>query len=313
MSAQDKIERILKQIHVSLAEGETVSGDPDKVIVDKKEVLSILEKLNLAVYEIMDQYEVTSQARELAQRRSEKKGEEIIERVTSQAEDVYAASLIYTDDALHKVQHMMEEVLASSQEIFRKFGLELEQEKHRVKEDQMELREQLQDFKDSNKYLVMIEDCNREREKQEKEGKAPEKRIQNEAKHYAMNGKPEIKVNPAYFERRGMMEDGNAPGSGDAFAEDIPPMPRGLTGGDIPPMPKGLAGGDIPPMPQDLAAEEPKKPFVMPEIKVDLDAEYFKWQAEEAVGTEDKGEEEGGSSGNKASLRKEWRSLFGRK
>lgn len=301
MSAQDKIERILKQIHVLLANGEPVAAKEEKVIVDKKEVLSALEQLNLAIYEIMDQYEVTSQARELAHRRSEKKGEEMIERISAQAEDVYAASLIYTDDALSKLQNMMADAMESSQEIWRKFHLELEQERRRMKEDQLELRGQLQDFKDSNKYLVMIEDCNRERERQEKDTKTPEKRIQNEAKHYAMNAKPEIKVNPAYFERRGIE------------------------------------------MPSDKPEPtlEPEKNFSAPEIKVDLDAEYFKWQAKEGkenenaaekleskgkmkfkverktrAGVADEGEEfigEDIEDGNKATIRKEWKSLFGKK
>ena len=208
MSTQDKMERILKQIHVALAQGETVSGAPDKVIVDRNEVFSILEQLNLTINEMMDEYEVTSQARELAQRRSEKKGEEMLARVARQAEDVYAASLIYTDEALAGIQHLMNEALASSRKIWAQVTEDIEKEQRRVREDQMELREQLQDFKDSNKYISMIEDCNREREKQEKEKETgtQEKKIQNEAKHYAAKTKPEIKVNASYFERRSKVE-----------------------------------------------------------------------------------------------------------
>ncbi len=204
MSTQDKMERILKQIHVTLADGESVSGAPDKVIVDRNEVFSILEQLNLTVNEMMDEYEVTSQARELAQRRSEKKGEEMLTRVAKQAEDVYAASLIYTDEALAGIQHLMNEALTSSRKIWAQVTEDIEKEQRRVREDQMELREQLQDFKDSNKYISMIEECNREREKQEKEKEngTQEKKIQNEAKHYAAKTKPEIKVNASYFERR---------------------------------------------------------------------------------------------------------------
>lgn len=272
MSAQDKIERILKQIHLLFADSRPIADGSDRIIVDKKEALALLEKLNLAVYEIMDQYEVTTQARELAQRRTEKKGEELIERVSNQAEDVYAASLIYTDDALNKVQDMMADAMNASQEIWNRLNMELEKETRRVREDQKELREQLQDFKDSNKYLTMIEDCNREREKKENDTKAPEKRIQNEAKHYAMNIKPEIRVNPTYFQR------------------------KGLETGDIPPMPKNL---------EAPAAREPEKSFEMPEIKVDLDAEYFKWQSEEAGDADKKSQP--------AAEKKERRFLFGKK
>ena len=44
----------------------------------------------------------------------------------------------------------------------------------------------------------MIDECNKEREKQAKEAKTPEKKIQNEAKHYGMRIKPEIKVKDVY-------------------------------------------------------------------------------------------------------------------
>ena len=208
MSTQDKMERILKQIHVVLAEGETVPEKPGKVLVDRDEVFSVLEQLNVIVNDMMEEYELTSQAREMAQRRSEKKGEEMIARVTSQADDVYAASLIYTDEALAGIQRLMTDALAASRRIWSQVTENIEKEQRRVREDQMELREQLQDFKDSNKYITMIEECNRKREKLEKEKKTgeQEKKIQNEAKHYSMKGKPEIKVNASYFERRKQAE-----------------------------------------------------------------------------------------------------------
>lgn len=246
MSTQDKIERIFKQIHLLLSEGETLPGKPDKVIVDKQEVFPILEELNVVLYEMMDQYEATSQARELAERRSEKRGEEMIERVSRQAEDVYAASLIYTDDALNKIYHLMEDAMISTQKIWNQVDQELDKEKRKVKEDQLELREQLQDFKDSRKYIAMLEDCKREREKQEKDADTPEKRIQNEAKHYAAKSNPEIKVNKAYFERR-----------------------------------------------EKLQEEEKEKAGEVPEIRVDLDSEYFKWKNGEA-----------GQSGEKENVKK---------
>lgn len=307
MSTQDKMERILKRIHVILSEGETDSEDPDKVTIDKKQMISILEKLNVAIYEMMEQYEATTQSREMAERRSEKKGQEMIERVSRQADDIYAASLIYTEDALQKVQMLMTNAMANTQAMWTQFQQEMEQEKARVKEDQQELQEQLRDFKESNKYLDMIEACNKEREEQTKEAKAPEKKIQNEAKHYAMNPKPEIKVNPAYFQRRGLTPEGTAADA--AVTKDTAPVIKKQSEviEDIPPMPKKFQPvGDIPPMPVNLQEEE-QKPFVMPEIKVDLDAEYFKWQEEEKGGNH-AATEKGSVPG-----KKEWKGLFGKK
>ena len=270
MSTQDKMERILKQIHVALAEGEKIPGESDKVIVDRNQVFSILEQLNLAMNEMMDEYEMTSQARELAQRRSEKKGEEMLARVTRQADDVYAASLIYTDEALAGIQRLMNDALASSRRIWAQVTEDIEKEQRRVREDQMELREQLQDFKDSDKYITMLEECNREREKQEKEKEAggQGKKIQNEAKHYAMKAKPEIKVNTSYFERRRQAAE-------QAEAEK-----------------HGAAGGGAAPGTGDADTEAfSEKPMEAPEIRVNTESEYFKQkEAQEApLDTDDEG------------------------
>ncbi len=294
MSAQDKIERTLKRIHVLFAEGESPAGEPDKVIVNKTEVFSILDDLNQAIYEMMDQYEMTSQSRELAHRRTEKKSQELIARVERQTEDVYAASLLYTDDALDRVYRLMTEALSASESIWSRLRQDVEEQQRKVKEDQLELHGQLQDFKDSNKYLNIIEDYNREREKQEKEAQADKgqvKKIQNEAKHYPMREKPEIRINQAYFERRGLKTDSAKAASDGAGEENVFAK-------------QGMAESDLPPVSQSLE-KEPETPFVMPEITVDLDAEYFKWQEERSP----KRDEES----TKANAKREWRFLFGRK
>lgn len=339
MSAQDKIERTLKQIHVLFSDGPIIAGNPDKVVVDKKEVFAVLEQLNLAVYELMDQYEATQQARELAQRRSEKKGEELLQRISRQADDVYAASLIYTDNALEQMQKLMEETMNSSRNAWNRLSTELEKERNRIKGDQKELKDQLKDFQDSNKYLNIIEEYNRKQDKKEKGGTESGKKIQNEAKHYALNEIPEIRVNPAYFERRrrksGIKEaeesflpvpaqNAEQLSFSQESEEKVTEKDSGMVIDledleELSPDAKTAAPAeedrqemldDIPPMPAVLE-EEPEQPFVVPEIKVDLDAEYFKWQAREkgvADGTD-------GESGEEALAvrKKERRFLFGKK
>lgn len=395
MSIQDKIERIIKQIHILFSESPVISGEENKVIVDKTEIFPILEQLNLAIYEMMDQYEATVQSRELAQRRTEKEGKDLVERISQQTEDIYAASLIYTDDALNQVQKLMESALTQSRGIWERLLEDLEQEKRRVKEDQMELTEQLRDFKDSRKYQVIIEEHNRERERLEKEhAAAAEKKIKNEARHFPLNIKPEIKVNPAYFERHKQLfgkevtmwpednyteeseipqteapeeeyvetaknppaaplqenavsretadtlpghsilretaadilgavlgktsgnlgkpkgdsetepkepglpsEDTSPEDQSEGIAEDLNKLQteeeasdlfllQPVRVEDIPPMPKN--GGEAGELPLSGALEEEeKKPFVLPEVRVDLNAEYFKWKKENAGETQE--------------------------
>ena len=280
MSTQDKMERILKEVHLLISNGEPVPDHEEQVIINKQQMFSTLEKLNRVVYEIMDEYEVTAQSRELAHRRSEKRSEELLERISAQAEDVYAASLIYTHDALNQIQSLMDKAISSSQEIWRNLILDMEHEKQQVREDQKELHEQLQDFKASNKYLVMMEECNREQEK--KSSGEPEKRIQNEAKHYSMRGTPEIRVNPAYFQRRSL----------EAAKEEAVP------GVQEPPAESPAAE-----LTEIIEAEGAKAAPV--EVRVDLDSEYFKWKAQEEKTKEPEAEER--------TEKKERKGLWGKK
>lgn len=56
MSPQDKVERVLKEIHVAFSKSETYNGHPDKVIIDRKQFLNLLDRLNQGIYDMMDQY-----------------------------------------------------------------------------------------------------------------------------------------------------------------------------------------------------------------------------------------------------------------
>ncbi len=205
MSVQDKIERIFRSIHLLFSTSEFYGEDESKVIVEKQKVFQLLEQLNLAVYEAMDQYEVTRQKHEMAERRCEKRGEEIIMKASRHADDIYAASIMYTDDAINRICHIMEDANDAIKETLGKVNMEIESQRERVRRNQLELTGQLRDFADMDKYVKMIEEVNKQLERERRlqlEGRE-EKKIQNEGKTYAVE-KPEIKVNQAYFERMGI-------------------------------------------------------------------------------------------------------------
>ena len=109
MSAQDKIEKILRSLHVLLSKSEPYQKDTTKVVVDKQEMLSLLSDLNKSMYDIMDEYELTTQSRDRAEREFKKKGDKIVWDASRKAEDIYAASVMYTDEALRSVQDIMKE------------------------------------------------------------------------------------------------------------------------------------------------------------------------------------------------------------
>ncbi len=205
MSVQDKIERIFRSIHLLFSTSESYLGDESKAVVDKKKIFELLEQLNLAVYEAMDQYEVTRQKHEMAERRCEKRGEEIIMKASRHADDIYAASIMYTDDAINRICHIMEDANEAIKKTLGRVNMEIEGQRERVRRNQLELTGQLRDFADMDKYVKLIEEVNKQLERERRlqlEGRE-EKRIQNEGKTYAVE-KPEIKINHAYFERMGI-------------------------------------------------------------------------------------------------------------
>lgn len=200
MSTQDNIEKVLRSLHVLLSKSEPYTKEPSKVIIDKQQMLDLLNQLNKSVYDIMDEYELTKQSRDRAEREFRKKGDEIIWDASRKAEDIYAASVMYTDEALSRVQDIMKESQKSVEEIYEKMDKDLKEQEERVKKNQLELKSQLQDLLDTEKYLKLIEERNREIKKEKEKGKSIEER---EPSIYA-NRQTEIKVNQEYFDKMGI-------------------------------------------------------------------------------------------------------------
>ena len=202
MSAQDNIEKVLRELHVLLSKSKEYEVDPNYLIVNKKEMLELLKEFAVCMEEIMDQYELTKQSREQAQRENRRIGEEIITDAKKKAEDVYAASVLYTDEALRRILDIMQQSNESVKAVFDQMEEKLEKERQIVSRDKTELKSHLQDLQDTDKYMNIIEDCNKKiaKEKKQKEEEA-------EPSLYA-NRKTEIKINKEYFEQQGIaLED----------------------------------------------------------------------------------------------------------
>lgn len=216
MSAQDKLEKVLRGLHVLLSKSEPYPKEPSKVIVDKQQVLNLLSELNKSAYEIMDEYELTRQSRDRAEREFRKKGDEIIWDASRKAEDIYAASVMYTDEALNEVQQIVRSATASVQEIYESMEQKLKEEERKVRTNQSDLKSSLQDLRDTEKYLKLIEQRNREieKEKEEKSGKKEYK------ENIYANRQTEIKINTAYLEKMGMSVDERKDDSLDDLSEE---------------------------------------------------------------------------------------------
>ena len=202
MSAQDKIEKILRSLHVLLSKSEPYQKDTTKVVVDKQEMLSLLSDLNKSMYDIMDEYELTTQSRDRAEREFKKKGDKIIWDASRKAEDIYAASVMYTDEALRSVQDIMKEAEEGFKKIYMDMDKRLDEQVKMVQANQTELKGQLTDLLDSEKYLKLIEERNKEieKEKAKKEGLPVE---ESKPSIYA-NRQTEIKINTEVLRQLGL-------------------------------------------------------------------------------------------------------------
>lgn len=241
MSTQDNLERILRQMHVLISKGETLGDAKDKVIVKKQDMLELLKDLNICVYHMMEEYEMTQQSHDKAERDAKKLGEKIVKNAEKQAEDVYAASVLYTNEALDHIQKIIQDATDSMEETFTTMRYEMEKRKSTVKENQLELEGHLHDLSDTKKYMQLIEERNREIEKEKQQEKAGKKKNPKRESAYP---KPDIKINKDYFIQNGI------PLEEEEEAEEI----------------------------EEIKEETQSKE--MPEIKVNLDAEYFKWKKE---------------------------------
>lgn len=162
MSIQDKLERILREMHIMVSRGQTSELNEEYVLIHKKEMQKLLSNMSQTVSEMMEHYELTEEGRNRAQLGAEKQRMEIIRDANHQAQDIYAASVIYSEDALGRIQNIIDEAEKSAREILSRLNREMEAEKRSVRSNQLELITQLEDLKDSSKYMRLIEERNRE-------------------------------------------------------------------------------------------------------------------------------------------------------
>lgn len=204
MGAQDNTEKVLRSIHVLLSKSEPYPKEPSKVIIDKQQVIDLLADLNTCIYQIMDEYEMTTRSRDKAERDFHKKGDQIIWDASRKAEDIYAASVMYMDETLNRMQDIMKEADEKVGAIYKEIREQMEKEERTLKTNKSELKGQLQDLVDTEKYLKIIEDRNREIEREKNEGRPEYEQEKREEKAIYANRQTEIKINQAYLDRLGL-------------------------------------------------------------------------------------------------------------
>ena len=204
MGAQDNTEKVLRSLHVLLSKSEPYPKEPSKVIIDKQQVIDLLAELNTCIYQIMDEYELTIRSRDKAERDFHKKGDQIIWDASRKAEDIYAASVMYMDETLNRMQDIMQEADKKVGAIYQEIKEQMEKEEQELRTNKSELKGQLQDLVDTEKYLKIIEERNREIEKEKMEGRPEYEQEKREEKAIYANRQTDIKINQEYLDKLGL-------------------------------------------------------------------------------------------------------------
>lgn len=196
MNAQEHTENVLRKIHILFAKASPYKPDTEKVVIDKTAMMELLRELNECMSEMMDECEITDRGREKARLDVKRQGEEIIDSSKKEADDIYAASIMYTDRALKSIQDNMELVSGSMNDMLMSFRGSMDKMRDEIRQNQLELRSQLQDMADSDKYMRLITDENIRIEREKKQT-LPDSKTESDNPYKDI--KPEIKINPAYF------------------------------------------------------------------------------------------------------------------
>lgn len=203
MNAKDKTEDILKSIHVLFSKAEPIEGSKKKVIIDRDRMMQLLKDLNDCMYAMMDEYEITSRSKERAFRDVRKQSDEIIFDARKEAEDIYAASIMFTDRALDEVREIMDKTQDDLNQAQKELNKQIDKRKQMLKDNQLDLKNKLSSLIDTQKYLMLIENENI-RLRHEAEKMAEEEELKEETTKKIT---PEIHINEEYFKAAGLIED----------------------------------------------------------------------------------------------------------
>ena len=263
MAARDRTEEVLRKIHVLFSKSVPYNNSKRSVIIDKNDMMDLLKQLNDCIYDLLDEYEMTSASRDKAERRQQKQAESIVFDARRKADDIYAASVLYADRSLQEVEAELSATSDRYAAVYEEFLARIKEKKEEVKKNRLDLKSSLQDLIDTQKYTNLINDENlrlqKEKERLEsgKKGSSKGKNKEQEKEKDFSAIKPEIKVNEEYFRANGLDIETGEP-------EDTVKKP--------------LSPDDA-----DKIADE-----TIAAVSADLDEEYFKWKDENKDGSDDK-------------------------
>lgn len=166
----DKIEEILKSIHVLFAKAEKYQDSPDSVVISKKAMFELLEDLNEALDELLDRYEATTRSRERARLELDRQNAESIAEAKRNCDDVHAATLLYTDKMLSEITERIEQSRRAVKHELIEMLAAIEDTESDLARNMDGVKTELSEMHDSELYLGLLEKLRKRDEEKRRYG-----------------------------------------------------------------------------------------------------------------------------------------------
>ena len=283
----DKLEDIMKKIHVYLANCEESPYSEKDLIVSKERIFALLEELNYAVYGAMEDYELTESARERGLAQAEKKAADIRAEAMRRSEQVHAASLLHTQEAISDMKSALKYMQEKVRIEYELLLMNYEEKLNFLEKDSLEIISQLQTMNDAKYYLRLLEDIKTKHQKREEV-------------------KEELEENQSQaLQSKNVGSVGSSVNDTEEYVESVDEFEAKLGGSII------VAVHDTPKVPTGFKKQKKKKKGksdIVGEAQIssqELDAEYFAFQEEQqALAGEGKTETEKEEKGIKEAFRR---------
>ena len=163
----DKLEEIMKKIHVYFANCQESPYSEKDLIVSKERIFALLEELNYAVYDAMEAYELTKSAREKALAQVERQADDIKAKAMQRSEEIHAASLLNTQQSISETKRALKNMQEKVRVEYEALLTNYEEKISCLEKNSLEIISQLETMNDAKYYLHLIEDTKKKYEKLE--------------------------------------------------------------------------------------------------------------------------------------------------
>lgn len=160
--ATANVEEVLKKIHIVFAKGKTIGGNPDSVVLSKSEMFALLNELNEAMYAVLDKYEASQRSKEKARLEVERRASEIVTQAKQDADDVHAASILYTDNMLAEITTAIADATEAMKNEYMLFLQRMDDQIQTIQENRDEINAQLAELHEGEFYLNALNEFRRE-------------------------------------------------------------------------------------------------------------------------------------------------------